>query len=116
MTIVDRKKDIIISVGEYIYSVEVEKVILNHPAVFEAVVIGVTDDKWGEVAKAIVVLKPGAEATDAEIISFVKEHLARYKAPKMVEYWDELPKGGTGKVLKREIQKPYWKDHTKAVH
>jgi len=116
VTIVDRKKDIIISGGENISSVEVEKVIQNHPAVFETVVIGVPDEKWGEVAKAIVVLKPGARATEGEIIAFVKEHLARFKAPKSVEFWDELPKGGTGKVLKREIRKPYWEGHEKAVH
>jgi fatty-acyl-CoA synthase len=116
ITIVDRKKDIIISGGENISSVEVEKVIFNHPAVFEAVVIGVPDEKWGEVAKAIIVLKPGAQATESEIINFVKEHLARYKAPKSIEFWKELPKGGTGKVLKREIRKPYWEGHEKAVH
>jgi fatty-acyl-CoA synthase len=116
VTIVDRKKDIIISGGENISSVEVEKVIQNHPAVFETVVIGVPDEKWGEVAKAIVVLMPGAEATEAEIISLVKEHLARFKAPKSVEFWDELPKGGTGKVLKREIRKPYWEGREKSVH
>jgi fatty-acyl-CoA synthase len=116
ITIVDRKKDIIISGGENISSVEVEKVIQSHPAVFETVVIGVPDEKWGEVAKAIVVLKLGAQATEAEIITFVKEKLARYKAPKSVEFWKELPKGGTGKVLKREIRKPYWKDHEKAVN
>jgi fatty-acyl-CoA synthase len=116
VTIVDRKKDIIISGGENISSVEVEKVIQNHHAVFETVVIGVPDEKWGEVAKAIVVLKPGARATEDEIIAFVKEHLARFKAPKSVEFWTELPKGGTGKVLKREIRKPYWEGHEKAVH
>jgi fatty-acyl-CoA synthase len=116
VTIVDRKKDIIISGGENISSVEVEKVIQNHPAVFETVVIGVPDEKWGEVAKAIVVLRPGAKTTEAEIIAYVKEHLARFKAPKSVEFWDELPKGGTGKVLKREIRKPYWEGHEKAVH
>jgi fatty-acyl-CoA synthase len=116
ITIVDRKKDIIISGGENISSVEVEKVIQNHPAVFETVVIGVPDVKWGEVAKAVVVLKPGAKATEGEIIAFVKEHLAKYKAPKSVEFWIELPKGGTGKVLKREIRKPYWEDQEKSVH
>lgn len=116
ITIVDRKKDIIISGGENISSVEVEKIILNHPAVFETVVIGVPDEKWGEVAKAIVVLKPGTQASEGEIINFVKERLARYKAPKSVEFWNELPKGGTGKVLKREIRKPYWEGHEKAVH
>jgi fatty-acyl-CoA synthase len=115
-TIVDRKKDIIISGGENISSVEVEKVILNHPAVFEAVVIGVPDDKWGEVPKALIVLKPEMEATEEEIIALVRENLAAYKAPKTVEFCQEFPKGGTGKILKQEIREPYWKDYEKKVH
>ena len=102
-TIVDRKKDIIISGGENIASVEIEKVIQNHPAVFEVVVIGVPDEKWGEVPKALVVLKPGETASEHDIIGHVRRNLAHFKAPKSVEFLDELPKGGTGKILKREI-------------
>jgi len=116
LTIVDRKKDIIISGGENISSVEVEKVIQNHPAIFECVVIGVPDKKWGEVSKALVVLKPGNSATEEEIITFVREHLANYKAPKSVEFREEFPKGGTGKILKRNIREPYWKNFTKKVN
>ena len=116
LTIVDRKKDIIISGGENISSVEVEKAIQNHPAVFECVVIGVPDKKWGEVSKALVVLKPGRNATEEEIITFVREHLANYKAPKSVEFREEFPKGGTGKILKRNLREPYWKDFTKKVN
>ena len=116
ITIVDRKKDIIISGGENISSVEIEKVIQNHPAVFEAVVIGVPHEKWGEVPKALVVLKPGAIVTEDEIISFVREHLAHYKAPKSVEFRDEIPKGGTGKILKRELREPYWESFDKRIN
>ena len=116
ITIVDRKKDIIISGGENISSVEIEKVIQNHPAVFEAVVIGVPHEKWGEVPKALVVLKPGAIATEDEIISFAREHLAHYKAPKSVEFRDEIPKGGTGKILKRELREPYWESFDKKIN
>jgi fatty-acyl-CoA synthase len=116
ITIVDRKKDIIISGGENISSVEVEKVIQDHPAVFEVVVIGVPDEEWGESPKALVALKPGMHATEAEIIAHVKERLAGYKVPKSVEFWDEFPKGGTGKILKRELREPYWAGHEKRIH
>ena len=116
ITIVDRKKDIIISGGENISSVEVEKVIQNHLAVFETVVIGVPHKKWGEVPKALVVLKPGATATEEEIIAYVREHLAGYKAPKSVEFRKEFPKGGTGKILKRELREPYWEGFEKKIH
>jgi fatty-acyl-CoA synthase len=115
-TIVDRKKDIIISGGENISSVEVEKVIQDHPAVYEVVVIGVPDEKWGEVPKALVVLKPGKKTSEEEIIAHVKAKLARYKAPKSVEFREEFPKGGTGKVLKRELREEYWKGFVKKVH
>lgn len=116
ITIVDRKKDIIISGGENISSVEVEKVIQNHPAVFEVVVIGVPDEKWGEVPKALVVLKPGETASEGDIITHVRQHIAHYKAPKSVEFRQELPKGGTAKILKRELREPYWVDYEKKIH
>jgi fatty-acyl-CoA synthase len=114
-TIVDRKKDIIISGGENISSVEVEKVIYNHLAVFEAVVIGVPDEKWGEVVKALVVLKPGEQATEEEIKDHVRAHLAGFKVPKTVEFRTEFPKGGTGKILKRDLREAYWADMEKRV-
>jgi fatty-acyl-CoA synthase len=110
ITIVDRKKDIIISGGENISSVEIEKVIQDHPAVFEVVVIGVPDEKWGEVPKAIIVLHPGMKVTEGEIINHVREYLARFKAPKSVEFRSELPKGGTGKILKQDLRREYWAD------
>lgn len=116
ITIVDRKKDIIISGGENISSVEVEKVIQNHPGVFEVVVIGIPDEKWGEVSKALVVLKPGEKATEEELIEFVRSHLAHYKAPKSVEFYKEFPKGGTGKILKRNLREPYWEKYEKKIN
>ena len=116
ITIVDRKKDIIISGGENISSVEIEKVIQNHPAVFEVVVIGVPDDKWGEVSKALVVLKPGHKVKEEDLIAYVREHLANFKAPKTVEFRNDLPKGGTGKILKRDLREPYWKNYTKKIN
>jgi fatty-acyl-CoA synthase len=110
ITIVDRKKDVIISGGENISSVEIEKVIQDHPAVYEVVVIGVPDEKWGEVPKAIIVLHPGMKVTEEEIINHVREYLARFKAPKSVEFRSELPKGGTGKILKQDLRREYWAD------
>jgi fatty-acyl-CoA synthase len=116
VTIVDRKKDIIISGGENISSVEIEKVIQDHPAVFEAVVIGVPDEKWGEVPKALVIPKAGEEITEEDIIAHVKTQLAGYKAPKTVEFRSEFPKGGTGKILKRELRNPYWESYSKRIN
>ncbi len=111
LTIVDRKKDLIVSGGENIASVEVERVIQSHPAVFEAAVIGVPDQKWGEVPKALVVLKPGETASEGDIIAHARERLAHYKVPKSVEFRQSLPKGGTGKILKRELREPYWTNY-----
>lgn len=116
LTIVDRKKDIIISGGENIASIEIEKVIQDHPAVFEVVVIGVPDEKWGEVPKALVVLKPGAEVSEGEIIAHVKTKLAHFKAPKSVEFRQEFPKGGTGKILKHQLKHAYWAGLDKKVN
>jgi fatty-acyl-CoA synthase len=116
VTIVDRKKDIIISGGENISSVEIEKVIQDHPAVFEAVVIGVPDEKWGEVPKALVIPKAGEEITEEDIIAHVKTQLAGYKAPKTVEFRSEFPKGGTGKILKRELRNSYWESYSKRIN
>jgi acyl-CoA synthetase (AMP-forming)/AMP-acid ligase II len=116
LTIVDRKKDIIISGGENISSVEVEKVIQNHPAVFEVVVIGIPNEKWGEETKALVVLNPDITVSEEELINYVRDHLANYKAPKSVEFRDEFPKGGTGKILKRKLREPYWENITKSVN
>ena len=106
--IVDRKKDIIISGGENISSLEVEKTILSHPAVMEAAVIPVPDKTWGEVPKALVVLRPQHQAGEIELIEHCRQHLAHYKCPRSVEFFESLPKTGTGKILKRELRKKYW--------
>ncbi len=107
--LVDRKHDMIISGGINIYPKEVEEVLYQYPSVFEAAVFGVPDDYWGEAVKAVVVLKEGAVASEEEIIRFCGERLAGYKKPKSVEFWTELPKNPTGKILKRTIRERYWK-------
>ncbi len=103
--ILDRKNDLIISGGINIYPREVEEVLYTHPAVVEAAVVGVPDDEWGEKVKAYIALKPGTIATEQEIIDFAKGKLASYKKPKEVEFLDSLPKGSTGKILKKELKK-----------
>jgi fatty-acyl-CoA synthase len=108
LLIVDRKKDIIVSGGENISSLELEKAILAHPAILEAAVIPVPDQKWGEVPKALVVLKPNAAATEAELIEFCRSHIAHYKCPRSFEFVDALPKTGTGKILKKDLRRKYW--------
>ncbi|MEW5759355.1 MAG: long-chain-fatty-acid--CoA ligase [Candidatus Thermoplasmatota archaeon] len=107
--IVDRKKDIIISGGENIPSLEVENVLSSHEAVEEVAVIAAPHEKWGETPKALVVLKPGAKATESELISFCKERMTNFKVPTSVEFYTSLPKSATGKILKRELRKKYWK-------
>lgn len=114
--IVDRKKDVIISGAENIYSREIEEVLHIHPAVLEAAVVGVPDLHWGESVKAIVVLKPGVAASEQEIIEFCKGYLASYKKPRSVEFWDALPRTGSGKVRKNKIRERFWQGHSKRVH
>jgi acyl-CoA synthetase (AMP-forming)/AMP-acid ligase II len=106
--IVDRKKDIIVSGGENISSLEVEKKLLAHPSILEVAVIPVPDEEWGEVPKALVVLKPSAQVTETELIEFCRAQLTHYKCPRSVEFRDVLPKTGTGKILKRDLRKEYW--------
>ena len=109
VNIVDRKKDMIITGGENVYSVEVENVIYSHAAVLEVAVIGVPDPEWGEAVKAVVVLKPGKEAGEKEIIQHCRNRLAGYKTPKSVDFVPELPKTGSGKLYKKAL-----KDHALA--
>ena len=106
--ILDRKKDIIVSGGENISSLEVEKVLLAHPSVLEVAIIPVPDPVWGEVPKALVVLKPNMDARETELIEYCRSQLAHYKCPRSVEYLESLPRTGTGKVLKRDLRKKYW--------
>jgi acyl-CoA synthetase (AMP-forming)/AMP-acid ligase II len=113
--LIDRKHDMIISGGINIYPREVEEVLYRHPLVFEASVLGVPDDYWGEAVKAVIVLKEGAGVGEKEIIEFCGEHLAGYKKPKSVEFWKELPKNPTGKILKRVIRDQYWKGSGRTI-
>ena len=108
LLIVDRKKDIIVSGGENVSSLEVEKALLSHPAVLEAAVLPVPDPLWGEVPKALVVLKPNTKASEGELMEHCRARLAHYKCPRSVEFLEGLPRTGTGKVLKRDLRKKYW--------
>lgn len=113
--IVDRAKDMIISGGENIYSTQVEAAIHQHPAVLESAVFGVPDTKWGESVKAVVVLKPGTQATEREIIDAAAQHLASYQKPRSVDFIESLPKAPTGKILKRNLRDPYWDESENKV-
>jgi len=116
ITIKDRSKDIIIRGGENISSVEIEKAIASHPSVLECAVIAVPDDRWGEVPLAIVVRREGAESTAQDLRRHVRAQLADFKVPRAIEFRDALPKGGTGKILKAELRKPYWEGRDKHVN
>jgi fatty-acyl-CoA synthase len=114
--IVDRKKDIIISGGENISSIEVEKAIFAHPAVFECAVVAAPDPKWGEIPVAIVVLKDGQKLTADELLCFLQQRLAKFKLPRDIEFSKEpLPKTGTGKIVKRSLRESYWQGKSKRV-
>jgi fatty-acyl-CoA synthase len=114
--IVDRAKDMILTGGENVASAEIERVIYLHPAVLECAVIAVPDQKWGEVANALITLKPGRAATVTEIMDHCRKHLAAFKVPKAVEFRENLPKGGTGKILKKVLRERYWGSHERRVH
>ncbi|MCU4184381.1 AMP-binding protein [Acidiferrimicrobium sp. IK] len=116
LVISDRKKDVIISGGENVSSVEVEDRLYQHPAVAEVAVIGVPDDKWGETVKALVVLRPGEHATEAELIEHCRSLLAHYKCPTSVEVRDELPRTATGKLQKFKLRSPYWEGRDRKVN
>jgi fatty-acyl-CoA synthase len=116
VTIVDRKKDMILTGGENVYSTEVENVLYMHPAILECAVVGVPDTKWGEAVKGIVVLKSGQKATDQEIIQFCKERMAHYKAPKSIDFIEALPRTGSGKIHKKGLKDKYWEGYEKKVH
>jgi acyl-CoA synthetase (AMP-forming)/AMP-acid ligase II len=111
----DRVKDMVITGGENVYSPEVEQVVAEHPAVAEVAVIGVPDDRWGESVKAVVVLRPGQQATGPEIIDFTRERIAHYKAPRTIDIVEALPRNPVGKVLKRTLRAPYWSARDRQV-
>jgi acyl-CoA synthetase (AMP-forming)/AMP-acid ligase II len=114
--VVDRIKDMIVTGGENVYSAEVENAVAQHPAVASCAVIGVPDPDWGERVHAVIVLKPGAQATATSIREHAKTLIAGYKAPRTAEFVDALPVSGAGKVLKRELRKKYWTDTDRQVH
>ena len=115
--IVDRVKDMIISGGENIYSTEVENSIYQLPDVLECAVIGIPDEKWGEVVHAIVRLKEQGSTKDKDIIDHCHKNIAGFKCPKSVSFRsDPMPVSGAGKILKTELRKPFWKDQTKQVN
>jgi acyl-CoA synthetase (AMP-forming)/AMP-acid ligase II len=111
----DRVKDMVISGGENVYPAEVERVLVQLPAVSEVAVYGVPDEKWGETLRAAVVLKPGHQASAVEVITFCKQHLAHYKCPTQVEFLGALPRNPTGKVLKKDLRAPHWVGHSRPV-
>jgi len=104
INIVDRKKDVILTGGEMVYSTEVENTLYEHPSVLEAAVVGVPDERWGEAVRAVVVLKSGRAATAEEIIAHCRRKIARYKCPRSVEFIDALPRTGSGKISKKELR------------
>jgi fatty-acyl-CoA synthase len=116
LTISDRKKDVIITGGENVSSIEVEDVIFSHPAVAEVAVIGVPSEKWGETIKALVVVGEGSEVTEAEIIAWCKERMAGYKAPTSVEFRELLARTATGKLQKYKLRKDYWTGYDRQVN
>jgi fatty-acyl-CoA synthase len=116
VNIVDRKKDMILSGGENVYSTEVENVLYQFPKILEVAVFGVPDEKWGEAVHAAVVLKENQQATESEIILFCKEYLASYKAPKSITFLDHLPRTGSGKIFKKTLRDPFWDKYEKKVH
>ncbi len=114
--IVDRSKDMILTGGENVASAEIERVLYGHPGILECAVIAVPDDEWGEVPKAIVVLRSGSQASEAEIAAHCRKHLAGFKVPKSVDFVDSLPKGGTGKIQKKVLREKYWAGQERRVH
>jgi acyl-CoA synthetase (AMP-forming)/AMP-acid ligase II len=114
--IVDRAKDMILSGGENIASAEIERVIYGHPAVLECAVIAIPDEKWGEVPKAVITLRPGESAMESDILNYCRQHLGGFKVPRSVEFMQNLPKGGTGKILKKVLRAKYWEGHGRQIH
>jgi acyl-CoA synthetase (AMP-forming)/AMP-acid ligase II len=112
----DRLKDMIVSGGANVYPAEVENALFGHPAIADVAVIGVPDERWGEAVKAVVVRRPGAEVTEAELIEYARERIARYKAPKSVDFVEALPRNPSGKILKRVLRAPYWEGYDRQVN
>jgi acyl-CoA synthetase (AMP-forming)/AMP-acid ligase II len=116
LTISDRKKDVIITGGENVSSIEVEDCIYGLDGVAECAVIGVPDEKWGETIKAIVVARPGTSIDAAAVITHCKQKIAGYKSPTSVDFVDAIPRTATGKVQKFKLREPYWADRDRQVN
>jgi acyl-CoA synthetase (AMP-forming)/AMP-acid ligase II len=116
ITIVDRKKDMIITGGFNVFPNEIEQAINGHPAVQDCAVIGIPDDKWGESVKAVVQLKSGESLDESVLITYAKAKLDSVKAPKSIDFVDDLPRSPVGKVLKTDIRKQYWTEQDRAVN
>jgi acyl-CoA synthetase (AMP-forming)/AMP-acid ligase II len=115
LVISDRKKDVIISGGENVSSIEVEDALTSHPAVREAAVIGIPDEKWGELVTGMVVTD-GSELTAEDLITHCRTRLAGYKCPKRIDFVDELPRTATGKLQKFKLREPFWAGHDRQIH
>ena len=116
LTISDRKKDVIISGGENVSSIEVEDALFSHPNVTEVAVIGIPDEKWGELVLGLVVKSPNSSLTEDELIAYCRTKIAAYKCPKKVEFRAELARTATGKLQKFKLRAPYWDGYTKQVN
>jgi acyl-CoA synthetase (AMP-forming)/AMP-acid ligase II len=112
----DRKEDKIITGGFNVYPAEVEGALAEHPAVAECAVFAIPDPKWGEAVRAAVTLHPGHAVDPEELIAFCKEQLARFKVPKAIDVFQELPKSAVGKILRRALREPWWQDQERGVH
>jgi acyl-CoA synthetase (AMP-forming)/AMP-acid ligase II len=116
LCITDRKKDVIITGGENVSSIEVEDCIFSHPAVAEVAVIGVPSDRWGETIKALVVVAAESKVTEQEIITYCKERLAGFKTPTSVEFRESIPRTATGKIQKFKLRQEYWQGRERQVN
>ncbi len=113
--ICDRKKDMIISGGMNIYPAEIEAALEHQPRIVEAAVFGIPDEEWGEAVHAVVVAQPGAPLSADEVMAFAREQLAGYKIPRSVSFVDEIPRTGSGKILKRVLREPFWRGRDRRV-
>jgi fatty-acyl-CoA synthase/long-chain acyl-CoA synthetase len=113
--ICDRKKDMIISGGMNVYPAEVEDVLEHHENIVDVAVFGIPSEEWGEIIHAVVVVKPGEKLSVEEIIAYSRKHLASYKIPRSISYMDEIPRTGSGKILKKDLRAPYWKGHESQI-